>query len=368
MYISTLAIRNFRNFNSAKFFFQKGINTLIGENGSGKTNVFFALRLLLDESLPRNIRLFEPDFNRTLPSWKGHWIIISIQFEELDNSDVCQSLLVHAVGDAQASYGTYNLIFRPKAELRKRLYKYSQGDEKSKEGLEEILNSISIADYESAFRAKGNADFCNNDVYESIVGNFENIEFPNPDEEDTSIIGQWLPNGISIPNEVSCTFVQALRDVETELKSYRSSPLLNLLRNSDGSKETKEKEALLNQIKDLNSKVGGLKEIKALSSSITKSIQGAIGYTYAPNVDIRSEIPDDVERLFQSLKLWVGDPDEANYLGKLRELSLGGANMIYLSLKLLEYEQLQSQNRVAHFLLIEEPEAHIHTHIQKNII
>lgn len=367
MYISALSLRNFRNFNSARFNFDKGINTLIGENGSGKTNVFFALRLLLDGNLPRNVRLFESDFNRALPKWRGHWIIISIRFEELDNSDVCQSLLVHAVGDVEEDYGTYNLIYRPKVELRKKLHEYSQKDEKSEEGLAEILNSISLADYESAFRGKGKADFCDNGVYESIVGNFKTIEFPNPDEEDTSLIGQWLPNGISVPNEVSCTFVQALRDVETELKSYRSSPLLNLLRNSDSGTDTKEKEELLGQIKNLNSKVGELNEIKTLSSNITRSIQGAIGYTYAPNVDIRSEIPDDVERLFQSLKLWVGDPDDANYLGKLRELSLGGANMIYLSLKLLEYEQLQSQNRAAHFLLIEEPEAHIHTHIQKTL-
>jgi len=41
--------------------------------------------------------------------------------------------------------------------------------------------------------------------------------------------------------------------------------------------------------------------------------------------------------------------------------------MIYFSLKLLEYEKVKSLNKVANFLLIEEPEAHIHTHIQKTL-
>ena len=46
--------------------------------------------------------------------------------------------------------------------------------------------------------------------------------------------------------------------------------------------------------------------------------------------------------------------------------SLGGANLIYLSLKLLEYEKVRT-DRIANFLFIEEPEAHIHTHIQKTL-
>ena len=91
-----------------------------------------------------------------------------------------------------------------------------------------------------------------------------------------------------------------------------------------------------------------------------------MGTTYAPNIDIRSELPNEMEKLFQSLKLWVGDPDDLGYKGKIWELSLGGANLIYLSLKLLEYEKVKSDN-IANFLFIEEPEAHIHTHIQKTL-
>jgi putative ATP-dependent endonuclease of OLD family len=48
-------------------------------------------------------------------------------------------------------------------------------------------------------------------------------------------------------------------------------------------------------------------------------------------------------------------------------LSLGGANLIYLTLKLLEFKYQKVKQSFANFLLIEEPEAHIHTHIQKTL-
>ena len=94
MHISELRIRQFRNFLNARFTFRKGVNTLIGENGSGKTNALYALRLLLDDALSRNATyLQDTDFCRALDDWHGHWIIIAIDFEELDPSEGCQLLL-----------------------------------------------------------------------------------------------------------------------------------------------------------------------------------------------------------------------------------------------------------------------------------
>jgi putative ATP-dependent endonuclease of OLD family len=75
-----------------------GVNTLIGENGSGKTNVLHALRLLLDENIERNaIYLKESDFCRDIGQWRGHWIVISANFADLDPSEGCQ-LLRHSSG------------------------------------------------------------------------------------------------------------------------------------------------------------------------------------------------------------------------------------------------------------------------------
>ena len=74
-----------------------------------------------------------------------------------------------------------------------------------------------------------------------------------------------------------------------------------------------------------------------------------------------------MEKLLQRLNVLVGNSATSGYRGELYEQSLGGANLIYVALKLLEYDFKLSSDRVAHFLLIEEPEAHIHTHIQKTL-
>ena len=73
MHISKLQLVNYRNFERANIVFKKGINTIIGENGSGKTNLFRAMRLLLDENMRRSaLRLEERDFHRGLSNWRGH--------------------------------------------------------------------------------------------------------------------------------------------------------------------------------------------------------------------------------------------------------------------------------------------------------
>lgn len=367
MHISSLSIRNFRNFRSAKLKFTKGINTIIGENGSGKTNLFYALRILLDNTLPRHISFYETDFNRSIGIWKGHWLIISIVFEELDANEEAQALAIQTCGQmGQESKGTYSVYFRPKYEFRKRIYDYSLREDKSSEGLIDILNQLSLADYETVYSCRGEADFSDDEIYRQYVGDFEKIEFPNPNDKEELAFGTRLPLGISIHNEVSCTFIKALRDVESDLRSYANNPLLNLLKGKEKTvKITKQKE-IIEGIENLNEQISSLEEIKEVRRGVDKSIKEAVGTTYAPNIDIRSELPNEMEKLFQSLKLWVGDPDDLGYKGKIWELSLGGANLIYLSLKLLEYEKVKS-DKIANFLFIEEPEAHIHTHIQKTL-
>ncbi|MBW7990812.1 MAG: AAA family ATPase [Planctomycetes bacterium] len=368
MYISSLSIRNYRNFKNSKLVFNKGINSVIGENGSGKSNAFHALRLMIDDSLPRSTKFYESDFNRKLGSWFGHWIIISIEFSELDIVEEIQALSNHSTGIMDGSAkGRYTLYFRPKFDFRKKLFEYSQEKDKSKEEFESLLCTLSIDDYESVYRGRGTVDFENNEDYKRYVGDFEEIVFPDPENKQDDVFGVKLPHGISIPSEVSCTYVKALRDVESDLRSFHRNPLVNLLRGQEKTVKIEEKDAILKNIDDLNAKISNLKEVKKINIGVERSIEEAVGSTYSPNIEIKSELPNEMDKLFQSLNLWVGDPDQEGYKGKLWELSLGGANLIYLSLKLLEYERVKSGDRVANFLLIEEPEAHIHTHIQKTL-
>ncbi len=364
MYISELRIRHFRNFLNARFTFRKGVNTLIGENGSGKTNALYALRLLLDDSLSRNAtHLRESDFCRALGNWRGHWIIISIDFEELDPSEGCQ-LLKHETGHMdETETGTYTLYFRPKLEVRSKLHEMGT-DDTEHEDIRRYLDGLTVDDYEPVMTGRATADFLDDEIYQQVIGDFTSFTFPEPNDDDQNLVGVRMG---PIHPEITCTFAKALRDVISDLRGYRSNPLLALLRGTESTIQIDDAERITSAVAQLNEDISSLPEIKSIAEGIQSTLHSTVGHTYSPSVNIESALPDRIEKLLQRLTVTVGDDPATTYRGDLSEQSLGGANLIYLALKLLEYEVKLSSDRVAHFLLIEEPEAHIHTHIQKTI-
>jgi len=366
MYISNVSIVNYKSFKNAKFSFKEGINTIIGENGSGKTNLFRAIRLLLDDNLLRMAyKLNKDDFNRHLGPWQGHWIIISIEFSDLSSDEEIQALFVHGTGDVTEeplTKATYTLLFRPKPDIRIRLSELSEGDTA---GLEAILDELSIDDYETKFTGKSTVDFNDENVYKDIVGDFENVKFRYLD--DASKIGILIPHQLSISREVSFTFIKALRDVVSDFHNNRTNPLLTLLKAKSEDIDEDEYANISEQVSTLNESIEQLQDVLDITDNISQTIKETVGETYSPSsLSIKSSLSDEANKLLQSLKLFIGEPGE-DYEGGIHELSLGGANLIYLTLKLLEFKYQKANETFANFLLIEEPEAHIHTHIQKTL-
>jgi putative ATP-dependent endonuclease of OLD family len=357
---------NYRNFLNSKLLFSKGINTLIGENASGKSNVFRAIRLLLDNSLSRSAyRLSEGDFCRGLTNWRGHWIIISMTFDEISDDEVSQSLFVHSAGNhggEVVTQASYNLIFRPKQHIRLALSELSTG---SRAELETLLESISIDDYEAVLTGKSNADFNDEAVYRAIVGDFENVDFPSRVSQES--IGAPLPRFLNISDEVSLTFVKALRDVVSDFQNNRTNPLLKLLKQKSGQINETEFAPIATAVVALNNQIESFSDITTIKGDIKGTINQSVGDIYAPqSLSIKSGLSNKADELFQSLKLFI-DESGHGHEGGIHEMSLGGANLVYLTLKLLEFNYQQDHQTIANFLLIEEPEAHIHTHIQKTL-
>jgi putative ATP-dependent endonuclease of OLD family len=364
MHISQLTLVNYRNFPGAKLTFTKGVNTIIGENGSGKTNLFRALRLLLDDSMSRSaFRLDESDFHRGLGNWRGHWIVISIEFDEISADEAVQALFLHGTGVLPTvARATYNLIFRPKKDVRLRLAALDDFDNAA---LDSLRNDIQITDYETVITGRSTADFSDPAVYRQIVGDFDLCVFR--DEVDDPRVGSRLPNFLSIANEVSFTYVQALRDVVAEFHNNRTNPLLALLKSKSGEISAATMAPIVAQVQQLNESIVALSDVQDVRSDIRGTIKAAAGETYSPHsLSIRSDLPEEADKLFQSLKLFVGESADA-YEGAIHELSLGGANLIFLTLKLLEFQYQRANQSIANFLVVEEPEAHIHTHIQKTL-
>lgn len=365
MYISKVSLVNYRNFKNNKFFFNNNINTIIGENGSGKTNLFRAIRLLLDDNLLKySYKLDESDFCRGLGDWRGHWIIISLEFSELSNDEAIQSLFIHGTGNIGTivNKASYNLYFRPKAEIRLKLSALEIGDIN---GFNTIKENITINDYETYFTGKSNVDFNDLDIYKELVGDFENIKFNYDIDEEK--FGVKIPHQLSISKEISFTFIKALRDVISDFQSNKTNPLLSLLKNKSDEIPSSEFAPIMSSIKSVNEQIEALTDIQIIRNDIQNTISEAVGETYAPSsLSIKSNLSDEADKLLQSLELFISEPNEGHE-GAIHELSLGGANLIFLTLKILEYKYRKDKEKFANFLLIEEPEAHIHTHIQKTL-
>ncbi|WP_161469059.1 AAA family ATPase [Pseudomonas syringae] len=359
MYIRSLKIRNFRNFSAAKFVFNQGVNTVLGENGSGKSNALYTLRLLLDESLPRNaVKLMESDFFRGLDEWRGHWIIIALEFADLSSHEGCQTLKHQTGHMCGTESGSLTYFYRPGLKVRQKLYEAS-GD---RDSISEVISGITLEDYEIVFTGKSKADFLLEETYNRLVGDFERLVFPDPEDRNFSEYGVKV---FPIHEEISFTFVKALRDVVSDLKNSRSSPLLSLLKGLESELDEEAAEEISAMVDDLNSTISDIDQIKKLSRGIQTTLYNTVGYAFSPVVDIQSSLPSELDKLLQKLALTVGDNFVDGFSGDLSELSLGGANLIYIALKLLEYERKQEVEKAGQFLVIEEPEAHIHTHIQK---
>lgn len=372
MHISKVSLVNYRNFERANVILSSGVNTIIGENGSGKSNLFRAVRLLLDESLvTRRHDLTERDFHRGVSDWRGHWIVIMLEFANVSSDEVVQSLLLHHTAEESSGSfdrATYAMVFRPKAEVRDKLAGLSLGN---RAGLEEVQASITLDDYERILTGKMSADLTDPEVYKRIVGDFTAVRFPSDENGAAPTfsdeIGVRVQREMSLWREFSLSFVPALRNVVADFNDVRKNPLHTLLAAKSEEIPEGDFDEILKKVRELNSDIENRNDVQGVTRGIQKTFKDTVGETYSPtSMQIQSELPLEAADLFRSLKLYVGENGDPAPRG-LHEMSLGGANLVYLTLKLLEFEYRAARQSIANFLLIEEPEAHIHTHVQKTL-
>lgn len=367
MYLKYIQIVNFKNLKSTRFEFSEGANTIIGENDSGKSNALTAIRILLDDSYYYNTkRLKEADFSYALGDWRGHWIIISAFFDEISAEDkhneFCAELtpneenadfLKSYIRCEDKEYGTVSLFIRPCKSKRLELAEASQNG-----NFETVRSQIKLSDYEFYYTSRSQADFTDEKLYQTIVGDISSGHYANPDNDDSYILGTKI-DMMSVWQHISTVFIDALRDVESELRKPKN-PIRQIIDTIEGEIPETDINDIKRKIAELNTKISNIPQIADVGDQVNHKLLEMIGTVYSPDIKLESRLKEDFATLARYLTIAPSNQNDIDLLG------LGHLNILYIAMKLVEFEANRNRE-LLNIMIIEEPEAHIHTHIQKTL-
>ena len=309
MRIARVRIKNFANF--ADLDVETGENiVIVGENKVGKSNFIRALQLVLDPGLPDRDRQLGLDqfWDGLGPNKLGETVEVSIDLTDFTDNPRLMAHLNDCVvdpGPPMVSRLTYR--FQPKAGLGRA--------------------PESLAEYE--FIVFGGDD---------------------PDMAIGSGLRRMLPLDVQV----------ALRDAEKDLGSWRNSPLRPLIEELTVSLHEAAREEIQEQVNAAHAELVEHAEVVTTATRISDRLIAIAGEQHAVPLTL-GLAPTRIEALLRGLRLLID-----NGARGIPEASLGTANLIFMALKSLELDRLVEEGERDHtFFAVEEPEAHLHPHVQR---
>lgn len=310
MKLTRIYIKNFRNFHEIDVALDGSV-VIVGENRVGKSNLLHALRLIFDPGLPDSARqLGQGDFWDGLGEpLEGESITVFVELQAFEDDLDLLALLTDFRLDDDPHTVRINYVLRPIPGLDG----FPQSDE----------------DYE--FLCYG--------------GESEAKRF-----------------GHELRRRIAMDLLPALRDAAGDLAAWRRSPLRPLLERAFASVPAQDLRDVRDAVHAATEQLTEFPSVQGLEQALRELFRSMSG----PKQDIEPSLgfgTTDVTRLYRNLRLLIDDG-----LRTISEASLGSANVAFLTLKALELRQLMSENRRDHSLLsIEEPEAHLHPHLQRSV-
>lgn len=328
MQISRVVIRNFRSFEHLDVNIVPRTTCVIGENNAGKTNFLHAIRLCIDAGLSSTYRSLAPnDIHSAVDIAHPDQVLIGLEitdFADKTNEEALVGAWQHKPGLARVIYR-----YRPKLSVR--------------EGLEaEEIEPGELTREDYHWEITGGGD-----------PKHDLADIPWDQDVGSSIRFSDLQSFLVV-------FLPALRDVESDLRQFRSSPLARLI---DAMEiESNEQEKLLDALRKANNEIAAADTIDKIAKAIDASFKEVTGPAFSMDVALGLAEPS-FQAIVRALRILLTNAAMQDFDPSSNGLGLN--NILYVSI-LIEYfhKRVALQKSAGQIILFEEPEAHLHPQLQ----